>query len=218
MAVPDELLDAIDDRIKALMPQPPIAGTVTYRDTTGAGVTCVFDGSPGTMPCKVYAGVDVVEGDRVGIIKIGSEWVVFGCFSRRGPSNDIYSTTLSAGTTTSGSMVDLPGSPEFEFIKRYDDTRVEITMAMSCFSTVGSTEVGQGVIFDSTDVFVSSFYFTSANVRHAFTGLAEASGLAAGTYTVGGRWDRESGTGTLTVGIQDWLSIRCVEIPRHYAT
>jgi hypothetical protein len=88
---PEELIRLIDERVAkgvAAFAQSGSqltgvsGGTINYR--TGP-TTCMvtLDGSALAVPVKVFGDVEVAEGDRVGLVRIGSDWTVFGTFSRR---------------------------------------------------------------------------------------------------------------------------------------
>lgn len=57
-------------------------GTVVQR--TGR-TTCLItlDGSALAVPVKVFGDVEIMEGDRVGVVRIGLDWTVVGTFTRR---------------------------------------------------------------------------------------------------------------------------------------
>jgi len=91
MTYPDELLRLIDERADARIAAfaggaaaltGATSGTINYR--TGS-TTCMvtLDGSALAVPVKVFGDVEVMEGDRVGLVRIGSEWTVVGTFTRR---------------------------------------------------------------------------------------------------------------------------------------
>lgn len=77
----DRELAVIDARIRAAHTGTVQAGTVVEVSAAGGGAQYVqvhFDGSTQAMPVKAFVNVGVREGDRVGCILVGRDWVVAG--------------------------------------------------------------------------------------------------------------------------------------------
>jgi len=102
MTYPDQLIELIDERadkrIAAFAKSGAqltgaSAGTAVYR--TGA-TTCqvTLDGSALAVPVKVFGDVEVLAGDRVGLVRIGTDWTVIGTYTRR------RKITMPDGATT----------------------------------------------------------------------------------------------------------------------
>lgn len=82
MAYAQELVDLIDERIRKYMEPTTGKGTVVTRTgNTTAMVT--FDGSSKATPVKCFGDVNVDQGDRVGMVRLGVDWTIVGTFTRR---------------------------------------------------------------------------------------------------------------------------------------
>jgi len=102
MTYPDQLVRLIDERVakgiaafakSAAQITGSSAGTVVYR--TGATTAQItLDGSALAMPVKVFGDVELLAGDRVGLLRIGTDWTVIGTFTRR------RKITMPDGATT----------------------------------------------------------------------------------------------------------------------
>lgn len=70
-------LDVIDAQIAKAAAKVTDTGTVTSVIST-TRLMVMFNGSTVAVPVKVWTNVPVVAGDRVGLAKFGSDWVVIG--------------------------------------------------------------------------------------------------------------------------------------------
>lgn len=203
-------------------------GTVTDV-ITDIDIKVTQDGSAASVPAKAFGDSDIMEGDRVGLVKIGPWIVAFGSFSKRWPGaggNQNFQST--PGTTTSGSFGDLPTPLSFTFVKRYDTTRVRMNLAVSMFAT-GGTDGGAvfGLKFSSADYgnvtldvmahYINSglngFHVHFGGFKYAAGGTWDGAGtLPAGTYTVSAQWARYTGGATLNLNADDRVSIDCIEV------
>lgn len=123
-------------------------------------------------------------------------------------------TTSGNNDTTSATYVDLAGTgsvTSFSFTKRYAATRIKITMMCSGFAVTSTSGVEIGVRINGVDYKVAHGSYV-LNERQPVMGVEYISGVAAGTYTVQGRWLRQSGTGTLRRDTNDWLTIVAEEV------
>lgn len=214
-----DVVTLIDQRIAAAQRTERAVGTVVTVDSSLLRATVTFDGSALAVPVRVAGGVSVVAGDRVTLDRYGSDWVVTACFAVRWPACEGLNGASGSGTTTSGVWVRMPGDPEFAFVKRWADTRVEATVATSAYvAGSAATRMTAGVRFvpaaggASTDAHVVQYYFNATLDHRAFSGTQLVSGLAAGVYTVQLVWARVGGSGTLTQDTGDWLSAVCREV------
>lgn len=100
------------------------------------------------------------------------------------------------------------------FTKVDDNSRIEVTLHVGCFTTALGTNVRWGVeVFNSgTTVDIASFFFNQASVHHQMSGSTIISGVPAGTYGVYPKWRRSAGAGTLTTDSNDWISMIVREI------
>ena len=76
MALSDEMLETVREEIARNKERIVYAGTVSTVDP----LTVVFDGSSLAVPCISFSDVTLVEGRRVAVIQVGSDYVVFGGF------------------------------------------------------------------------------------------------------------------------------------------
>lgn len=191
-----------------------------YDESTGES-TAAFGATGG-----VGAGTDndaFLGADRDVIIEAGNEVVVdaeegmslngdFVTASQDGVND--AATTAGNDDTTSAVFVNLAGTgsvTSFSFVKRFDATRIKITMCASWFG-VTATDVGSiGVLIDGTDYKVA--HGAAINNEHQpVFGVEFISGVAAGTYTVQGRWRRDAGASVLRRNTDDWLTITAEEV------
>lgn len=128
-------------------------------------------------------------------------------------SNGINNAPGSTGTSTVTSYANLPATSSFSFTKLLDDSDLRIDMHISCWSSgAGSTTPRFGVQISSTDYDMCGSLINTASEHVAFSGTRIITGLAAGTYTIQGRFKRVSGTGTITVDSGDWISLAASEV------
>lgn len=109
MTLNDPTLDLIDARVNAAQERITGAGTMTSR-TSATRAMVTFDGSAVAVPVKMGSAVLAEEGDRVGLIKFGSDWVIVTAFAavELGAWIDYSSTfslTGSGGAATKGNSV-----------------------------------------------------------------------------------------------------------------
>lgn len=117
-------------------------------------------------------------------------------------------------STTSGAYANLAGTSSFNFTKDVDASQIRIDLHATWFASTTTTGAKFGVRINGVDYDVAVLNSTvSAGVHMQTSGVAYvASGLAAGTYTVQGRWLRSSGTGTAQRDGTDWISISAAEV------
>ena len=123
------------------------------------------------------------------------------------------SNTPSSGTTTSATPANIPGTSSFSFTKKLAGTKLIVAMGLVSFSTAIDTTLGLGALIGGVDTTITQFRHSTANEYRQAFGVNQISGLAAGAYTVQGRWFRVGGAGTLTLTtVETWLTIACLEI------
>lgn len=144
------------------------------------------------------------------VFKVGGDHIA-------GSAEGINGLAMASGTntTTSASYADLGGTTplrSFSFTKRFTNTRIRIDLAASCYvASLGAT-VKFGVNINSVDYDIVSLPIDSSlTSRVILTGHRYLASIAAGTYTVMGRWLRSAGTGTPTRSSGDWISIAACE-------
>lgn len=125
-------------------------------------------------------------------------------------------TTSGTDTTTSSSYANLAGtgaSTSFSFTKVETSTRIKVTVMASFRSVTNNAQVVFGVRINGTDYDVCGGAPVAVSQSMTCVGSAFVSSVAAGTYTVQGRWKRTAGAGTATrSGSDDWLSIVAEEV------
>jgi hypothetical protein len=216
MSINDPLLDVIDQRIKTSAERTSAVGTVAYRSTSFHDRECLvtFDGSSVAVPCKMAGDVEVQSGDRVGLQKFGSDWAVIVSFTRRWPNEIGFDTTAATGTSTSTTYTDVPGSPAFTIIKRYDETTLKLYVSVSCSSDSTGMRAMFGLSDGTTTYDVVSVHLgATAFVRYSMSSYRSLFAFPAGEYTFTLQWKRTAGTGTLQMFVDDdWVSIGATEI------
>jgi hypothetical protein len=156
-----------------------------------------------------------VRTDAPGIFQYwnGSAWVQISALC-----NPVgISLVAASDSTTSDTYVNLAGAgaTSFSFTKLATSTRIRLQMSATFFSSVTTMGPQFGVNINSVDYDVCrlSQNLPAASVHLLATGFAYVpAGVAAGTYTVQGRWRRLVAGGTLSRDGNDWLSIEAMEV------
>lgn len=143
-------LDLIDARVNAGRDRTTTMGTMSER-TSATRAMVTFDGSSVAVPVKMFSGVLALQGDRVGLVRMGTDWVVAGAFSaiEIGTYVDYSSTftlTGSTGNPTKGTSTYLA---EYMWINR-SLIRVRIRLNLLTGFVAGSGTVQLSVPFDAT--------------------------------------------------------------------
>lgn len=98
----------------------------------------------------------------------------------------VYSAAASAGTlgAVTGAYVVLPNSPQLVgFVKKYSDTAIKVTMAITGYKTNNAGLVQFGLYDGTTSHKVGHFYFNELSVHHTLSAVAHImQGSRAGTY------------------------------------
>lgn len=217
---PEAMRQIIDERVAADRRTVTKMGTVQSRDSTGVRAEVALDGSSGVpQPVKCFESVVVDPGDRVGLVKFESDWIIVGNYSLRGLGKG--HTTFEWGSlssTTSASYVDMPSSPEVAFAKYRDSTLLRLRCMVSAYVvTSGFTVMKVGYRLRDGDTIdydedVARFDLVSTNNHYGWGGIATTAALPAGNYTATARWVRVSGSGTLTVDAQDLIHMEAEEV------
>lgn len=226
MALDLDTIQAIDQRVLAMLKQDIQYGTVADR-TYDNNALVVFDGSSQAVPVKVFGNVETYAGDRVGLVKFGSYWIVIGSMARRLPSYAWAEAFQSNTGTISGiTITDIPNPVTFTFRKWWNTTRVKTVIHGSAWlgaGTGGAQAMDFGARFTSDlgtlDAQITSMYFNAEQFHLPMSGEVPVAGattwdgvgLPAGTYTVKVWW-RCWGTGVIHVDAQDWIRLSCTEV------
>jgi hypothetical protein len=212
-----DIIAAVDARIAAALKESTAWGTVAARlGWNDAMVT--FDGSSLGIPVKVAGNVEVLEGDRVGLLKIGPWWTVVTTMTRRFLNQQgAQQSQVTGATTTSASFVDTSDYCGCNFTKRWNETAIFAQVTGSCYVDAEPTRVDFGVKFtdqaqgSSTYTVVSSEYDV-INSHVAVTDWIFITDKVAGAYEAHVQWCRPlAGTATLRMNGFDLLQINLVE-------
>lgn len=188
-----------------------------------AGLPKVTFEGESTMSAKGYAFIESyvpVAGQRVAMVPVGTTYLIVGAVdsgtgniaSRVGIPHSVNLNGANAGaTTTSATYVDMTGVA-VTIVKKRADTVLRVGGCFDSYVTVASTETRFAVRVNAVDYDLKNLFFNPAS-QHLPSGGAEViiPGLAAGSYTVQGRWRRVSGTGVLTRNGNDWYSLTAIE-------
>lgn len=218
-----ELNAYIDERIRASQVSVLKMGTVTDRESGGARVLVIFDGGSGVaQPVKCLEDVIVFDGDRVGLVRFESDWVVVGNYTLRRLGDALGGLQFTATTTgpTSATLIDMPSSPTCEMYKWRDTTLVRLELQVSCLViTSGNTSIQFGMHVASDDGVTAydeimfTRVFNTVN-QHGDVGGKINTGALPGNmnYAFTVRWARTGGTGTPEVSVSDSVSIEAREV------
>lgn len=228
LAFPEGLLGLIRGQVLEGQLRTLKMGTVVARspgslvaDPGQYWASVTMDGSSGTpQPVKCFESVLVDVGDRVGVGKFESDWIIIGNYTHRTLGDAGFNQAYAgADTSTSGTFVDFPESPNLIVTKRRDATGLRIDMEGSMYVTAQPTVVETAVAilsFDGTvayDETLTKRAFNAASDHRSIAGGATTAALAGGqTYSITARWRRVSGTGTLTVDGNDSMNMRVREV------
>lgn len=214
-------LQLIDERVRAGAKLVTKMGTVQGRDTTGARAMVALDGSSGVpQPVKCFENVIVQDGDRVGLVRFESDWIIVGNYTLRTLGSSSFTQEFSSFVSaTPATYADLPTSPTVAMVKYRDSTQLRIRLMLSMFVTVQPTTARIGVLIANTEATVS-YDQDMLKWRHDTTGQHPANGatvttsanLPAGNYTATARWLRVSGTGSLATSSDDQISMEIEEV------
>lgn len=188
--------------------------------TTSRGYPYPAASDPDNVPADMQALADALNTDLNGSlvlpgpVRIGGDYVAAS-------TNGINGVAVSSGTddTTSATYVNMAGTgsvTSFSFTKRFSSaqTRIRVEILAGLFAVTSNAVARLGVNINSVDYDVAQVSMPSAaaNDHEWCCGVAYLTSIAAGTYTVQGRWRRVSGTGTCRRDTSDWLSITATEV------
>jgi hypothetical protein len=127
-------------------------------------------------------------------------------------------TTSGTNQTTSTTYVSMAGTgsvTSFSLVKALTSTRTRVEIGATFYTSVATSGARFGVLINGVDYDVCQLRADiPANQRLQVSGAIYigASVIAAGTWTVQGRWLRTEGAGTLTRDTGDWLAISAREV------
>lgn len=220
MSIFDDLAGYVDQRIARAAPHNIHMGTVQSKWDGSIFTTVTFDGSNISVPVKTFQ--FVTTGDRVGMVKFGSDWVVVGAFDVDFPQMVGNSAFATVGSTSSTTFVDFPGPIDVVLTKKYDFTNVFVHIDVSHFidpnQDIGCV-FGVAVI-DPVPAVAADYTTHKLHVKPVLThsgssGLAgiAASVMPAGVYTLRMRWRKSAGgpAGNCHVDTNDHVSMWVLE-------
>lgn len=167
--------------------------------------------SDGTNPSDTDLG-------RLGAAVLGTS----GRFQVGGSAKDVAASTLAnaaglyagSNTSTSTSYANL-GSPASiaSFIKQFTATAIIVWFNTTVTAVTAAAAPKFGVQINGVDYDVCLLNEILVGDNLQCSGVAiVAPGLAAGTYTIQGRFKRNGGTGTVTLNTNDWVTIAAMEV------
>jgi hypothetical protein len=212
----------VDERIDAAMGTATHMGTVAVRATTGNYAEVIFDGTSGVaMPVKCFEPVIVQPGDRVGLAKFGSDWIIVGNYTLRTLADvSMLFGFTGTGTTSVGTYADMQGSPTLTYTKVRDLTFMRYEISVTGYCTTPPNGWQQGCRITSADGVTVAYdqgvrvFTMNAAVTHTtIHGFVIASTAhPAGVYTMVARWARVSGAGVLDVDTADMIQMTAREV------
>ena len=116
-----------------------------------------------------------------------------------------YDPLASPETTTSATLVDIPGLSTTVTLTR--TTEISAFMSFDLKSNGSPLVAGLAISIDGVDGLVYERYLSGTNDQGVGAIIFQSAPLVAGTYTVKGRFSRVSGAGTLEVSVADILAI-----------
>lgn len=212
------ILNAVREVVAQSQKPSRRAGVVVARDSDTTGALVIFDGDVVAVPVKCFANVDAFPGDRVGLARIDSDWIIFGSYGRHGPSTEsVHVATLGADTVSGTSYEDIDGGHPFAFRKQYEQTRVRLHMHLSTWPTAAgdAADIALNVSGGTGDVLIAHYLHTA--VEHEGYGGHRVIDLPAGLYTIGARWRNTAGS-AINVDLFDSLSMSAEEIAASQST
>lgn len=178
--------------------------TLVTLDTDDNPSNCVSMIGTVAPDTRVYVLVVPPQGNY--IVGFGS----FGSVINEQGINNAGATDSS----TSSSFANLAGTSSFDITKGSSGSRLKVAMQATAFLSAGSnTRLEWAALVDGVDNVVTNTFINPTLTHTLFAGAVYISGLAAGTYTIQGRWRRVSGAGTLARGSDDWLHMSAIELP-----
>lgn len=205
-------------RIAAAMPadNEQVVGIVASLNPLTVNVRGGIVVNPGTLGSYV-PGV----GDTVQMLRQDATWLVLGA---SGSGEDATLTTAGfnddsiTDTTALANYSNVDGV-RFDFLKRFNSTRVRVDLHASCYTTAITTKVQFGCDFinvtatpPSPRVDLTAMLINTANEHTMIGSSAVFSGFGAALYEVQLIWLRVSGAGTLTINSDDWISLLVTEV------
>jgi hypothetical protein len=176
-----------------------------------------FETSPGVF--AIMFQVQYPTGNVVcaGITANGSVFVSGGGGITRQvcASNECINNGAAPGNVLAAGFVNMPATgplpSSLSILKQYTATSLQVAMSVDAISSAVNTVAQYGVLVNGVDYPVTDLTMNVAANHYQGSGFAKvATGLAAGTYVVQGRWQRTAGAGTVSTGGR--LSLSAAEV------
>jgi hypothetical protein len=226
----DQILAVVDQRIAALTQRTTAVGTVASHPGTYYGRECsvTFDGSSVAVPCRLPSSVRALVGDRVGLQKFGSDWVVVFSFTPH-EFQAVGHHSLGPGdfSTNSSTPSTVGGYTPIQFTKLYTDTAIEAFVMIGWHSdTTFMSGLARlafqrgGIEHYGINMVVQDFAGTTPGGGLTFNPETSSGvhpsvhrGMNAGTYDVDFQWSVWTGSGTIYQHDRSMQSFSIREIP-----
>lgn len=216
-----QMASLIDDQVAAGQAVTAKMGTVISRETASARAIVAFDGSSGIgQPVKCFETVICDSGDRVGLLKIEGDWIICGNYTLRTLGDEFTSIQFSStNMTSSTTFVDMPTGTAVSVLKVKDNTNLRIFMTASLSASVAGLQftvgvnISNGDLSISTDLTIFQRAFNTATQHQDWSGGQVTNlSLPSDTYNLQGRWLRRSASGTMTMNVDDGVTIHVEEV------
>lgn len=160
-------------------------------------------------------------GDSVQMLRQDATWLILGASGSSADATDSiasFGANTPAATTAGAGYSNVTGA-RLDFVKRFESTRVRVDAAVGSFVTTNpNTKPRFGFDFinmsggASVRVDMMEQTINPVSTHTTIAGHALFSGIGAGTYDVQLLWLRVSGTGTLNINADDWVSFTVEEV------
>lgn len=125
----------------------------------------------------------------------------------------LWIAAMSAGSTTSASYTNLPGSASFSFTKQEASSRLLVYMNWSARVGTAVKQTEGAVQIGVTDYQITHQEIPAIAQHWEMSNIRIITGVAAGATTIQGRYRSNDGVTTVTIDSNDVLSMLCLEIP-----
>lgn len=212
------MTQALPQKIADAMPSDNelVVGVVTSISPLQVSARGGTVNNPGTIGSYVPA-----VGDPVQMLRQDATWLIMGSSASSEDASlttNGYNNNTAAATTVNVNYTNI-NPVRFDFVKRFASTRVRVDLSASCYTTVANTKPRFGLDFINTSVIPSSprrdlmeMLINPLNEHTMMSCSVTFSGFAAGMYDVQLIWLRVSGGGTLTINVDDWVSLLVTEV------
>lgn len=160
-------------------------------------------------------------GDTVQMMRQDATWLILGASASGADATNTmngYNNNTAAATTVLANYTNV-NPVRFDFLKRFNSTRVRVDFDASCFTSAVTTKVQYGLDFINTAATppsprrdLASMLINTANEHTTVGAHTFFTGFSAAVYTVQLIWLRVSGAGTLTINNDDWVSVLVTEV------